>query len=219
MPSVAQPTVLYQFEGSNSGGGKWSCGLWTLLSQVTEADLDMQTAATDASAAFTTLFNLNLKSLNAPQTTYDQCVASYYQAGGTAVFAKATAPRSQNAAGSSTSSAAASQALVVTTLTGHPGKTGRGRMYLPMTGNLGSGADAFRVPAATLAGVVEDLVDFFISIERTSIDGNHVTFPAVRSVKDGVARQFQDFAVDQRPDRQEHRERGLSFTRVQQHFA
>lgn len=163
---------------------------------------------------FRTFWNAGLANLNCTDTAFTKATVRWYQANSTAAYLQASAGPAGATVGNQTVSGPASQACCVTIYTAHPGKTGRGRMYLPATAALGSSPDLHRFKAADLSALSDAVQAFFIGVNGISPDSSHIFAPAVASVKDGAVRIWSRQSVDARPDSQEHRERHLSFTRI-----
>jgi hypothetical protein len=209
---VSQVTALLEFSGTVAGGGIWNTGLWT-TTDTFPADpvAGVQSVATDAADAILQLWGTGLSDLNTSDTLLLAASCRLYAAGATASTAYAQVGVTGTPAGTGTQSGAASQACVITLQSPLAGRSGRGRMYMPATGSLGANTEQHRFKAATLDLLMPGLVTFFLAVEAMSLDDSHALFPVVRSLKMSTVHQFNRFKVDARPDRQEHRERGLVF--------
>lgn len=203
---------VVEFHGTIAGTSPWAATLATTPSVVDEGNLNLPGYASAMDAAFANVWSPTLAGLNATDTLYIGCTVRYYRANQTAASGMSIFQHAAALAGSSAGTGAASQALVVSLVTSTPGRTGRGRMYLPATGTLGTGADAHKFPAASLTTLATKLQTFFQAIPTMPFDGSHISDAGVRSVKDGAVRVADTFRIDARPDTQEHRERHLTFT-------
>lgn len=217
---VSQVTALLEFSGTVRGAGVWATGLWmTTGTFPADPQTGVQTVATAAAAAFDDLWTGGLGAMNTADTSFLSASCRLYAAGATASTAVATAPTPSSEVGSGTDSSAASQACVVTLQSPAAGRSGRGRMYMPATAALGTGGEAHAFPVAKVNNLVAACVAFFIATESFSLDDSHALAPVVRSLKQGTVHPFKMFKIDCRPDRQEHRERGIVFPSRASSFA
>lgn len=220
MPSVAQITALLEFTGSIAGGGRWATGLWcTTDTFPSDPQAGCQSAATGAAAAFSALWQNGVGAFNATDTNFLAASCRLYAAGATASTAVAQAATPAADAGTGFGSSAASTSCVVTLQSPQAGRSGRGRMYMPATAATGLNAELHQFLAANMTALMPALVTFFIAIEALSLDDSHVLTPVVRSPKMNTVHPFKRFSVDTRPDRQEHRERGIVFSKRTSAFA
>lgn len=217
---VSEITALLEFSGTIKGAGIWNTGLWmTADTFPADPQTGVTTVATGAAAAFSQLWTDELGAFNTADTTFAAASCRLYAAGAKASSAYAIQPAAAVLTGTGTDSAPASQACVVTLQSPLAGRSGRGRMYMPATAATGAGADEHAFPLSKVNGLIPALVTFFIATEALTLDNSHALAPVVRSLKMGTVHPFKQFRVDTRPDRQEHRERGLVFASRASGFA
>lgn len=177
-----------------------------------QADLDAAAAVLGGmGAAFKTRF----AALNASQCSWTTLRLDVYAPSSLAIALTSSFTLAPASVGSQTVESAPASSLVVTLNSVHPGRTGRGRMYWPMTGPYVVAATPAGLPAAQVSGIATDFSAYLTAINALG----HVTSvgamkAVIQSLKDGLLYDVTGVTVDGRPDRQEHRERRLTYVRT-----
>lgn len=200
--------------GGDISGSPWATGL-VISPQGTDSPTvtELDDSLTVIKGYFTTFFSGEWRNLNQPSTRVTDIKAYWYEGANGA--ASVTAEQSMNVVGAGGGlSGPASQAMVVTLLTERAGKSGRGRMYLPATAGLPGGADSYKFALSQCSNVANQAADLLGSIYTEAGQPWGVSWPSVQSNTLGVLSAITRVRVDQRPDRIEHRERGLAFSAV-----
>lgn len=155
------------------------------------------------------------QSLNNSQCVWTGCRVDCFEPGQLAISATTTQLFGAFVTGSGTVESAPSSCLVQTLHTVHPGRTGRGRMYWPMTTSYTVASSPAGLPSSLVTGAATDFAAFLTAINGmggiTSMGGVKV---CIQSLKDGLMQEVTAVSTDGRPDRQEHRERRLTFAKA-----
>lgn len=210
-PSV--PRIRVQIGGA-IGASRWSIGLWFQVNPLVIGTVNLATFNTAAGVDFANDVWGSLKAQNVSLTTYDQVRTDVYAAGSLASSANAILNRTA-VAGTNSGVSAASQCVVHSLYTATASRRSRGRVYLPATGSIGGGTQPFGFDSSVISTLAGDLATFLNDTEDNA-DTNFGTGSAavVQSLTAGQVFPITTVLVDQRPDRQEHREKALSFSRV-----
>jgi hypothetical protein len=206
------------FSGT-SASSVWATSFWSkTTSDVGSTDPDGL-----ADAAWTTFSAgplLTWKPLNSAGTSITQLQVDFYHPGSNASYQQGVHTVS-GGAGNATTWAPASQAIVATLYSAGVGKTSRGRMYWPATAAV-SASPAFQYLAAVCQVFSDDLASFLAGVG--GLYGAWGVTGAVASVSSGGSTlsggpgpalyPVTRVGIDTQPDRQEHRERGIPFSRV-----
>lgn len=182
-----------------SGAGRWSTSF-----ALSATDESAFAVASQINASFQGNPNVYeaIQNMISTNDSIDELLVYKYGPQGSAVD---NARISINRTGAVAESNPKSTCWVMTLRTNLASRSGRGRMYFPLTGGN-----------ITLGGLVEtahptSIMDGFAQL--TSSQGPDGAQPAVYSPTDGVSRIVTAYDGDRVPDRQEHRERGLSRAR------
>lgn len=213
MPAPSVNRVRVQFGGA-IGASRWTSAMWAGVAAggpPSQSNLD-----TCASAMLTT-FNSNtwadLRALNQATTTLTDCRVDFYLAGSQASAGNGVANQTASP-GTSTGKGAASQAIVASLYSATASRRGRGRMYLPATGGLDGTTNPYGFStsiATTLALDISVLCANLTTISGTDFGAG--VGASVQSITDGMLHPIVTVLVDTRPDRQEHREKSIVFSR------
>lgn len=199
-------------------GGKWASSFW--LSRT--IDTGPTGSMNDVADALWAIFNTDVFAAWAPfsatSTNIAQLDVGIYHASSNAAFALGSHTVSGGAATATTTSAA-SQAIVLTLLTAQVGKVGRGRMYLPATAGL-TLSPAYAFNPTLVTALVAAMANFFGDCSAAfDAQGMGLPVPSVSSggssLSGGLGPALYPVTAiraDNRPDRQEHREKGLTFS-------
>lgn len=208
MPQPNVHMLSTTFQGAIGSTDVWECVLWWQGGEDSDNQLTLaQNMADDADGRFRTLWDNGIGALNAADTGYIQCTARSYNAGSSAAAAEAITGGAVKA-GTGSGSGAQSQACCVSLLTNHAGRSGRGRIYLPATAGL-HGIDPNHAFSTSEVDNLADAFEAFVTGMQTVVNITPAPFLSVRSLALGQALPVAHIRVDNRPDRQEHRERHL----------
>lgn len=202
--------------GKIAGVSPWDCTLWF---GADDPLLDVQACVAGMAVAFPAAidpFGNEFAQLNDTETTLQQATIRGYAPGSSAALAQITAVPGSPIVGASAPGGPASQCLVTTLNTAYPGRSGRGRLYWPATSLLQADHQFLLVQAQNLAQVTRNLYNA-LSAASGQLAGGPVV-GVVRSLTMGVTHPLVAIACNTQPDRQEHRERNLTFQRVQLNF-
>ena len=183
MPSNLPAHFRLEFHGTVAGTSAWATTVATTAIGMDPANINIAAYAALIDTHFQARWSPTLAGLNFTDTLYTGCTARYYPALSSAALLQASHSPGAALPGSSTPSGPASQALVVTLQTATPGRTGRGRMYLPATAALGTAGDAHKFVAATLTTLGTKLQAFYQALATDSPDGLNKAFAAVTEAK------------------------------------
>lgn len=189
--------------GHLGGGNVFAAGFWV---RTQSGDNATQTLTAIRNSLGASGFTGSAAGLLTPSDGYDN-IECYQYDGGPAAADYASSGFSSP--GTGTASSAKSQALVMTLRTATPGRSGRGRVYLPCTG-LAVAAGTGLLDAATVSDVVTDF--------GAALEGIDPIALVVYSPSAGALRTCTAVTADYRPDRQEGRERRLSTARATHEF-
>ena len=198
--------------GGSIGGSPWQAAFW-LTSDGTgtksPSDLVIDAGAVFAfsGTAVKTAFNL----VNHTATQWQTLKLDYYPGGSAAVLVSGTKTAIASSGVSSTASAA-SQCIVITSLSATAGRSGKGRTFLPHTSSINGGGQPFEISTANATSVVNAFADWLSAINAApAFLGCGKLQAAVLSLTLGQMNLTRSLRVDTRPDRQEHREKRLVF--------
>lgn len=151
--------LAYTFSGGLPGSEVWSITLRTAAATGTDAEALI--AAGSAEAAFHTMWEASSSwsAFNPPTVSFLECTCRFISAAGLTV-AQGTAPSGATTIGEASAQTAPNQtALVVTTETARPGRTGRGRFYMPfLSPQFAVGTD--KVSSGVAAGLLTPTAAF-----------------------------------------------------------
>lgn len=194
--------------GGAMGNENWSIGLWfntTGIGAVTPSD--MNNLASDCVGAWQTFWTAQLKAKNAAATTSGIARVSWYDAG---VLTNTGFASAGPAAGTGTGPNPAYVARVITLLTDFAGRSYRGRLYLPWTGEAVSGSTFQWGSVATLLAAFKT----FAQACETAILARMPTATtanfAVVGRTNGNVTNVHSLRIDGLPDTQHGRSRRLS---------
>lgn len=211
-----KPTIAVTISGKISGLSPWDVTLWFATNDL---EVSVSDAVTNFAAAFPAaidIFGNTWANLNDGGTTIQSCQVRGYAAGGSGAIAQATTVPHSPIVGISAVGGAASQACCATLYTARPGKSGRGRLYWPATAALGAGYQFPDTYVSNLALATRNLYQAVGAWQSGTLPSEFVG--VVRSLTLGTTNAITDVACNSQPDRQEHRERHLTFTRHQTAF-
>lgn len=160
MVGLPSPAYKMVFGGSMGGVQDWSCSMWA---QVTGGDPPTQLEVTTNSGAlgtkWSTMWN-SFKTRNWPTVTADHLTAYYYPAGSTVSTLIGIDEFTAIPGTGSTLELPSQLSLVASLRSSTPGRSGRGRFYLPLTdgGSLSNGQVAGG-DCTTIVGLIKALVD------------------------------------------------------------
>lgn len=183
-----------------SGATRWACG----LSFSKGDDTGAQSLAAVVSGRFegNGFYSQLQNNMSDSDRIIELTAFKYGAGGGTVDTGRVTVDRT----GSSGTYHPKATAAVLTLRTNLASRSGRGRMYTPATG--------IAIASTGLIGVaaLQALVDGLYDLVEDPIEQGYKL--QVFSPTDGVSRDVVTVDADRIPDRQEHRERGLTAGRV-----
>lgn len=209
-------SVSVTVEGRIAGVSPWDVTLWFATPNPVVTLAEAVSGFQDTFPAAILNFGNIWTQFNDNGTLVTGAVIRGYEAGQSAASVQATVGVGGSVVGNSAIGGAASQACCSTLYTAHPGKSGRGRLYWPATSSLGPGYQFPDVAVSNLAIATKNLYQALAGWAG----GGEVTpmVGVVRSLTLGTANAITSVACNSQPDRQEHRERHLTFTRHQTSF-
>jgi hypothetical protein len=146
--------------------------------------------------------------LNATTTTLGALRVDFYQSSSAVSVSNGTVT-GMGGVGTVGSQAPASTAVVATLLTSLMNRSGRGRMYFPATAAI-AGANGYLLTTASCSDLAGALADFIDDVNGSEFnDAVGVLTAVVRSLHNSAVNPITSVRVDNRPDRQEHREKNL----------
>lgn len=204
MPAIALDTVKLVFSGSRAGGEEWSTGLWMVAAE-TPDQADLDALAAYAWTQFQTMWGfINGR---ASAATKPLRTNAYFYAAGDLTSSLVAEAASEVAVGTGTNNHPYQCSLVVSLRSATPGRSTRGRMYLPLDS---VGMDAAGQYSAANIGVVAPRVQTFIQAlnDYTGLPVRTV----VASRTTGTAYAVTRIEVDSIPDIQRRRANQLAAT-------
>lgn len=200
--------------GGTIAGQAWETSMWWSQSAPgLPLASDLLAFAAGVGSAFNTHMGAPWRSKNYSTTIWDSVRADIYLASSNASAQNATSG-GFGVAGTAASVSAASQALCVSLYTAENSRRGRGRMYWPATGNLGAGFQSYAFVDADIQTYVSDFAAFLNAVTAANPwpTMGSVT-PVVQSLTAGAVYPITTVLSDTRPDRIEHREKHLGWSR------
>lgn len=209
MPQPAVPMAKVTLQGV-VGPTPWATSLWF---RRTADDVPTGVAITDFLTAAKGLYLAGglptaFGELNATTTTLGALRVDFYQASSAVSVSNGTIT-GMGGVGTIGSQAPASTAVVATLLTNLMNRSGRGRMYFPATAAI-AGANGYLLTTASCTDLAAGLGDFIDDLNVLDNNDSIGQLTAVvRSLHATAANPITSVRVDNRPDRQEHREKNL----------
>lgn len=208
MAGVNVDMIKWVIKGDINVSQTWSVGVWSEVvgtGSPTAADLD---AAVTAVLPLVATWWGSMKFFNSAGTRYTQLGGYYYPAGSAVATISSIKPVTP-VVGTGTFYQSPRNALVVSLLTGHSGRSYRGRAYVPMTAAqtdttlqaLATGVDSCALAHQTLLTALN-------AVSLAPHWGNAPT--RVRSEKLGIASIITSIKVDSLIDTQRRREDKLT---------
>lgn len=211
--SVDKPTIAVTINGKIGGLSPWDTTLW-FAGDVLDVDLVACTAKIILEfPSQISVFGNTFSKFNDTGTSLLGATVRAYPAGSSAAAVQQSVRVSSPIIGNVAPGGAASQCCCATLYTSRPGKSGRGRLYWPATGSLPANYQFDEVNTQNLAIATKNLFQD-LSNATADITGGPLV-GAVRSLSLGTTNVITSIGVNTQPDRQEHRERHLSFARDQ----
>lgn len=205
-----KPTISVTVTGKISGVSPWDCTLWFATDDL-GADLVASTAAFVAAfpEAIQNFGNIWVQ-LNDPGVTCTGATIRAYAAGSAAAAVQQSVNAAPVLTGTNPPGGPASQACCCTLYSQHPGKSGRGRLYWPATAAL---SGTYQFPQVTSENLATATKNLYASVRGGGLNGAQSPWVGVvRSLSLGTTNAIIGFGTNTQADRQEHRERHLSFT-------
>lgn len=210
-PAVARVRVTV---GGAIGGSEWRCGFWFQVASTAPGTINLTTFNTAAGTTFASDVWGALKAYNYSTTDFSYVRSDIYAAGSMASAQNAIATPSP-IAGTASGVSAGSQAMVCSLYTATHSRRGRGRVYYPATGSLGGATNPYGFDPSTFAGIMTGTKSFLHDVVTIGdTDFGVGTVPVVQSITGGTVAPITQLFIDSRPDRQELREKSLSFSRL-----
>jgi hypothetical protein len=212
MPVPTVPRVRVSL-GGTIGGAAWSTAFYMSTSGAVPDAPSLQAFANAAISSFATTPGPSWADRNHSATQVNHVRADWYDAGSRASSLNVTGVHA-GIVGTLSSVSAASQSMVVSLYSATQTRSGRGRMYLPATGSMSGGAQDYAFPSSSVAGILAGMKTWLIDV--ASVYNANVgvgATPVVQSLTTGSVHVITTLLIDTRPDRQEVREKHLSWTR------
>lgn len=205
------PFVRIVLGGTISGAQGWSTGFACALGgapTLAEMQAIVDKAAFASDALWHAGGSANLAGINAPDTRQTSVKGYYYPAGsGAATVQAEQATFPSPLLGTSGAFAPAVTCLVASMMTGVPGKSFRGRMYLPATG-LTIGAD-HNITQALCGAIANRLAAFFDSVQAVILSSGGVNVGVAGKTAFTAVNRI---VIDSEPDVQRRRAEKLHAT-------
>lgn len=214
MPSGIHCQVML---GGAAGTDRWSVGYWVRYDSSISLPTPTQanTYAANIGANFASAVWASYKLNNDPATTLDQCLVRFYN--GAVLSVDGTAALTSTP-GTGSGSHPLYVACCVSMLTAFPGRSKRGRMYLPATAYPVNGATGQWSTAATATTTVTNLASHLVNSAHTPGWGSPASFsPVVLSKTLGSTEDIVSLRIDSIPDTQHGRTRKLVAVAVATH--
>lgn len=194
--------------GAVSNADDWSAGFWAIGDEPGPDDADFSTLTAGVLGSFQdkvwNATTTGLLTLNAPSTKLAQCNGYAYHNGVLTLEAVAT---QSPVAGTRTTAHPAYVAAVCTLRTAAFGRSARGRMYLPATGQV---IDQTTLQSQSAQATATQMGEFLTDVRAAfglGLTYTGATSPCVVSrVGAGAARPVTEVAVDSIPDTQRGRQ-------------
>lgn len=191
-------------KGHMMSSQSWSVGHWLGVSTTgtpTASDLDAWLAGLDSIIG---TWWTAIKPFNAPTVQYDATALYFVPSGSSAATLTSLRPQTP-VVGTGAAYTSPRNSLVVSILTGHAGKSFRGRAYVPYTGQGAStNMQAANGTVDAYANAHKALADSLRSYAVGSVWGNSPIY--IRSEKLGIATPTTTIRVDSLIDTQRRRE-------------
>lgn len=127
---------LFTAHGGLPSGEVWSCGIRATGLLTQQADLDAMTQAfADRWSAMATTLATSVNHTWSPGTGFDGVTGRVVSAAGVTILQSERSPATPINYGTVVNKMPTQAATVVTLLTAAPGRTGKGRIYLPLLGH------------------------------------------------------------------------------------
>jgi hypothetical protein len=196
--------VRFVMRGTINSSQTWSTGFWNLVTGSPINSTSLFTWLSGQEDIVDAWWNTGPKAFNAAtHTLLTNLDAYYYPAGATKATVSAGVQLGTALAGSGTAGNAQT-ALVVTTYTGHAGKSGRGRLYVPLTAQITH--DTVSILQLTDCQSLADATATLIGATASNSGGGLDMVPAVATPQvAGPGLPIISVAVDQRTDSQRRR--------------
>jgi hypothetical protein len=207
MANYPGETIRFVGVATNVGGELINTGFWVFTNSATtsQAELDSQTAAV---AGFWNTMTTTLKPYWYPGVVWQSLKSYYYDGTSNNAVMQSQAALTGNAGQVASAGAPIDTALVCSLRTGFPGRSLRGRMYIPWHGGVtvatGNAATANATAYATA-----------IATMFNSYNSGYPGWCAVVSRTLGSSRPITQVLCDTRPDVQRRRENKLAIVAVQ----
>lgn len=205
MPGLNLPSYKSVFAGTVTGVQTWSCSLWIARnggSTPTQAQVTSNAGA--ISALWQAWFNTTARGVNHSPLTAESLSAYYYPSGALSATFVGINQFTHIVANGPTDRAPSQLSLVTSLRSSTPGRSGRGRFYMPLT----------ETAQLTAGQVSQSLVNSLAVDAKTLINGINGLAPAeggafvcsVASFTKGLLEPIVTVVVDSKVDTQRRRE-------------
>lgn len=205
MAGLASAAVKLVLSGPVNSEQRWSTGIWVAVSGSTPSQIQLNAFGADAVTAISTPANGAALALWQSMTGYDTITPYYYAANSLhATLVGAPQPASQFGTGS-TGSVPAQCALVASLRSSTPGRSGRGRNYIPLSkpGAMGNDSQATTSACTALASAWAAVLAAINGLTTSPFTSPQVS---VASFTKGVLYPVTRVVVDSIVDTQRRRE-------------
>lgn len=206
--TIPSNTVRVAFVGTAPGGEIFNWGFW-LNNTTINSEADANTLASSIRDAWITNAGADCRGLILNDTAYTQVRVYAYPSGGPTALYVGAATISVGTGTSTLDSLPLQCAMVVSLHTGFAGRTARGRLYLPATGQT---LTAHQYGSSQVTAIANDFAAFFNAVNTLTGVGS----VAVVSQKGtGNTRAVTSVVVDSRVDVQRRRANSEASTSTQ----
>jgi hypothetical protein len=204
-------TIFGQIQGQ-----PWNTAVWwstTATGIPDTADLVAQGVAMGSNFA---TVRTQWSQINCSTTSIDSCRLDVYAPSSGAVVASGSTTSGFDSSGAAPQASAASQCLVTSPKSAHPGRSGRGRMYWPATAALPISPNLYSYSLTRIQDFCNAVAGWLTAVNSfggTTTVGDMQA--CVQSLTVGELYLITSMKIDGRPDRMEHREKRIVFPRYE----
>lgn len=206
---IPAATAHVQLVGTVAATESFACGFWLSGVQV-----DSQNAATNIANGIANTWGISsapaaVKVLVPPDTSYTGVKVYFYDGVTAGAKWQATSTFAAATVGQSVASCPLQTSVVVSLLTGLPGRSNRGRLYLPAAG---AALTTHLLSTADTQSIANGMADFFTKLNALNAGASGIV--SVVSQAKGTANDVTSVRVDNKPDIQRRRAKSLAASQI-----